>query len=294
VAKIKVYRSVNPGFELNTKGKAMKELAGKTAVITGAASGIGRALAVKLNQAGVHLALGDIDQNNLSETQGLLRRDSKISLHEVDVADRESMGRFAGEVMSAHGSVDILVNNAGITLTPTIFDDISEADFEKVINVNMWGVYLGIREFMPHLRSRPEAKIVNMSSLAGLVGLYGYTPYAMSKFAIRGLTESLQSELSGTNVSLLIVHPGGVKTNIIRNAPDLASDQQRQEAHMEFSRFAMISPEAAAGKIISAITKNKRQLVFGIDARIVTFIRGLFPGRFPSIVNAIFSQANFK
>jgi len=294
VAKIKVYRSVNPGFELNTKGKAMKELAGKTAVITGAASGIGRALAVQLNQAGVHLALGDIDQNNLSETQGLLRRDSKISLHEVDVADRESMGRFASEVMSAHGSVDILVNNAGITLTPTIFDDISEADFEKVINVNMWGVYLGIREFMPHLRSRPEAKIVNMSSLAGLVGLYGYTPYAMSKFAIRGLTESLQSELSGTNVSLLIVHPGGVKTNIIRNAPDLASDQQRQEAHMEFSRFAMISPEAAAGKIISAITKNKRQLVFGIDARIVTFIRGLFPGRFPSIVNAIFSQANFK
>jgi short-subunit dehydrogenase len=272
----------------------MKELAGKTAVITGAASGIGRALTVQLDLAGVHLALGDIDQDNLMETLKLLKQDSKISLHEVDVANRESMACFAKEVLSAHGAVDILINNAGITLTPTIFDDISEADFEKVINVNMWGVYLGIREFMPHLRSRPEAMIVNMSSLAGLVGLYGYTPYAMSKFAIRGLTESLQSELSGTKVSILIVHPGGVKTNIIKNAPDLTSDQQRQDAHLEFSRFAMISPDSAAEKIIYAIKKNKRQLVFGIDARIVTIIRGIFPGRFPSILRAIFSQATFK
>ena len=133
-----------------------------------------------------------------------------------------------------------------------------------------------------------------MSSLAGLVGLYGYSPYAMSKFAIRGLTESLQSELAGTNVSLLIVHPGGVKTNIIKNAPNLDDEQQREAAHGEFTRFALINPDTAARKILSAIKKNKRQLVFGIDARIVNFIRGMFPGRFPGILKTFFSQATFK
>ena len=217
-----------------------------------------------------------------------------MSLHRVDVADRDNMNTFASEVISEHDRVDILINNAGITLTPTVFDDIKETDFKKVIDVNMWGVYYGIRAFLPHLKSRPEAVIVNMSSLAGLVGLYGYSPYAMSKFAIRGLTEVLQSEISGSNVSLLIVHPGGVKTNIIKNAPNLSNDQQRESSHAEFSRFALIDPDAAARKILSAIRKNKRQLVFGIDARIVIFIRSMFPGRFPGILKAIFSQATFK
>jgi len=272
----------------------MKDFRGKVAVITGAGSGIGRSLAVQLSQEGVHLALGDIDQENLSQTRELLEKSGKVSLHTVDVAHREGMARFASEVISEHGKVDILINNAGITLTPTVFENISEPDFEKVIDVNMWGVYYGIREFLPHLQSRPEAVIVNMSSLAGLVGLYGYSPYAMSKFAIRGLTESLQSELAGTNVSLLIVHPGGVKTNIIRNAPDLDDEDQREAAHGEFTRFALISPATAADKIITAIKKNKRQLVIGVDARIVNFIRGMFPGRFPRILKSVFSQPTFK
>ena len=146
------------------------------AVITGAGSGIGRSLVVQLSQEGVHLALGDIDQENLSQTREKLEKSGKVSLHTVDVAHREGMARFASEVISEHGKVDILINNAGITLTPTVFENISEPDFEKVIDVNMWGVYYGIREFLPHLQPRPEAVIVNMSSLAGLVGLYGYSP----------------------------------------------------------------------------------------------------------------------
>jgi len=272
----------------------MKDFQGKVAVITGAGSGIGRSLAVQLSQEGAHLALGDIDQVNLSQTREMLGKAINVSLHTVDVAHREGMARFASEVISEHGKVDILINNAGITLTPTVFENISEPDFEKVIDVNMWGVYYGFREFVPHLRSRPEAVIVNMSSLAGLVGLYGYSPYAMSKFAVRGLTESLQSELSGSNISILIVHPGGVKTNIIRNAPDLTDEQQREEAHVVFTGAAGISPEKAAGKIISAVKKNKRQLVFGTDAVIVNFIRGMFPGRFPGILKAVFSRMTFK
>lgn len=272
----------------------MKDIKGKVAVITGAGSGIGRSLALQLNKLGADLALGDINLENLSRTRDMLENHTRVSLHRVDVAEREQMAGFSREVLAEHGHVDILINNAGITLTPTIFKSITEADFARVIDVNMWGVYYGIREFLPYLQAMPEAMIVNMSSLAGLVGLYGYTPYAMSKFAIRGLTETLQSELAGTNVSLLIVHPGGVKTNIIKNAPDLANDKQRQDAHLEFSRFALLDPEAVAAKIISAIRKNKRQLVIGIDARIVNLIRFLFPGRFPAILKTIFSQARFK
>jgi NAD(P)-dependent dehydrogenase (short-subunit alcohol dehydrogenase family) len=263
-------------------------------VITGAGSGIGRSLALQLAEEGAHLALGDINLENLSQTEEMLANVTRVSVHRVDVADRENMRTFTSEVIAEHERVDILINNAGITLTPTVFDDIPEPDFMKVIDVNMWGVYFGIREFLPHLQSRPVAVIVNLSSLAGLVGLYGYSPYAMSKFAIRGLTESLQSELAGSNVSLLIVHPGGVKTNIIKNAPDLEDEQQREAAHGEFTRFALISPDTAARKILSAIKKNKRQLVFGVDARMVNFIRGMFPGRFPSILKAVFSQATFR
>ena len=148
------------------------------------------------------------------------------------------MSQFVEEVIAEHGQVDILINNAGITLTPTVFEDISDEQYKKVIDVNMWGVYHGIRVFLPHLRTRPEAVIVNMSSLTGLVGIYGYSPYAMSKFAIRDLTESLQSELVGTNISVLIVHPGGVKTNIIKNAPDLNGTQLREEAHEIFTQVA--------------------------------------------------------
>jgi len=272
----------------------MKDFHGKVAVITGAGSGIGRSLALQLSKLGADLALGDINLENLSLTRDMLEKSNQVSLHRVDVAEREQMAGFAREVIAEHGHVDILINNAGITLTPTIFEDIPEVDFERVMHVNMWGVYYGIREFLPHLQTRPEAVIVNMSSLAGLVGLYGYSPYAMSKFAIRGLTEALQSELAGTNISLLIVHPGGVKTNIIKNAPDLANDQQRQDAHLEFSRFALLDPETVAAKIISAVRNNKRQLVIGIDARIVNMIRAMFPGRFPGILKTIFSQARFK
>jgi short-subunit dehydrogenase len=204
------------------------------------------------------------------------------------------MAQFAQDVLVEQGQVDILVNNAGITLTPTVFEDISDEQFKKVIDVNMWGVYYGMREFLPFLRTRPEAVVVNIASLAGLVGLYGYSPYAMSKFAIRGLTESLQSELVGSNVSILIVYPGGVKTNLIKNAPDLSNSEQRENAHPEFTRSAGVTPEKAAGKILSAVKKNKRLLIIGTDAKIVNSIRGMFPNSFPTILQSAFSRVTFK
>ena len=272
----------------------MKSFQTKTAVITGAGSGLGRALAIKLNQAGASLALCDLNMNGLDETRSLLPNQAlKTTLHLVDVSNRIQMQRFADEVVAQHGQVDILINNAGVSLTPKFFDDITEEQFEKVININLWGVYHGVRAFLPHLRTRPEAAIVNMSSLAGLVGLPTYSAYAMSKFAVRALSESLQSELSKTNISVLAVFPGGVKTNIIKNAPDL-KDDERESAHSSFTKYAYLTADNAAERILRATQKKKKRLIIGTDARIFFTIRTLFPNRFPSIFHTLFGQAMFK
>lgn len=272
----------------------MKSFQNKVAVITGAGSGLGRALAIQLNQAGAHLAICDLNMTGLEETRALLINSSlKSTLHRVDVASREQMQQFANEVIAQHEQVDLLINNAGISLTPRFFDDITEAQFEKVININMWGVYHGVRAFLPHLRQRPEAGIVNMSSLAGLVGLPTYSAYAMSKFAVRALSESLQSELSQTKITVMVVFPGGVKTNIIKNAPDLA-ESQRDSAHNTFTKTALLSPDAAAQKILRALQKKKRRMILGADAKLFFSIRNLFPNKFPAIFHTIFGNAMFK
>ncbi len=272
----------------------MKDFGGKTAVITGAGSGLGRNFALQLYAAGARLALCDIDMAGLEETRKLTgETGNRVSLHCVDVADRAQMMQFASQVLSHHGVVDILINNAGISFTPLTFDEISHEQFEKVININMWGVYNGIRAFLPHLRTRPEASIVNISSLAGLVGLYGYSAYSMSKHAIRGLSDALQSELGGSNVSVLSVHPGGIKTNLIKNAPNLPDDQ-REAAHTSFNKVALLSADKCVSKILRAVQKKKNHLVVGADARLVYAIKKLFPGRYPRIIQAIFSQSPFR
>jgi short-subunit dehydrogenase len=155
------------------------------------------------------------------------------------------------------------------------------------------GTYYGIREFLPHLETRPDAGIVNISSLAGLVGLYGYAPYAVSKSAVRALTEVLQSEAGGRNLTILIVYPGGVKTNIIKNAPDLV-EAQRETSHQLFTQNAWLTPDKAARKIVKAVRKRRKRLILGIDAKIVYAIRVLFPRRYPQILREVFSKMKFQ
>ena len=274
-------------------GTAIKDFHDRVAVITGAASGLGRSLAVQLYAKGARLALCDVDMPGLEETQRLTGdAGQRVSLHHVVVADRERMSEFAAEVLSQHGQVDLLVNNAGVGLTPMPFDEIPADQFDKVLNINMWGGYNGIHAFLPHLRSRPEASIVNVSSLAGLVGLYGYSPYSMSKFAVRSLSEVLQSELAGSTVNVLIVYPGGVKTNLIKNAPNL-TDDKREAAHASFSKVAFLDSHEVARKILLAVRKSKNRLILGIDAKLVYTIRNLFPRSSPKIIKAIFSKATF-
>lgn len=271
----------------------MKSFQNTVAVITGAGSGLGRAFALQLNQAGAHLALCDLNMESLEETRSLLSSQSlKTTLHTVDVSDREQMHSFADEVIAQHGRADLLINNAGITLTPTVFDDITEEQFEKIININMWGVYHGVRAFLPHLRKSPEAGIINTASLAGLIGLPFYAPYVMSKFAVNGFSEMLQCELSKTNISVLAVFPGGVKTNIIKNAPNL-TDDNREESHSSFTKSATLTPEVAVTRILRALQKKKKRIVLGVDAKFTLAIRKLFPNRFASIFHTIFSQAGF-
>ena len=162
------------------------------ALITGAGSGIGRELALQLAERGAALTLCDVDESELAETAALLQgKSGHVYTYIADVADRRRMFALAEEVTAELGQVDLLFNNAGVTLKPSCFDRISDEQFDWLLGINMWGVYNGIRAFLPHLRQRPEAAIVNMSSLAGLLGLMGYTPYAMSKFAVRGLSEAL-------------------------------------------------------------------------------------------------------
>ncbi|MBI9047084.1 MAG: SDR family oxidoreductase [Anaerolineaceae bacterium] len=272
----------------------MKDFKGKTTVITGAGSGLGRSFAVQLFAAGADLALCDVDMAGLEETRQLCGNDEqRISLHRVDVSDRHQMQMFAGDVMQKHAGVDILINNAGISLTPEIFEDISHEQFERLVNINMWGVYHGLRTFLPHLKKRPEASIINISSLAGLVGLYGYSAYSLSKSAVRGLTEALQSELYGSGVSILLVHPGGIKTNIIKNAPNLKEDE-RMAAHEKFLKIASLDPDQAVKKILLAVRRKKNRLILGMDAKLVFTLKKCFPRNYPKVIQTIFSQEMFK
>lgn len=271
----------------------MKTFEQKVAVITGAGSGIGQQFAIQLHRAGAHVALLDWNPTGLEETQQkLIAGGGRVTLHQVDVTQFDQMQASSQTILAAHGQVDMLINNAGVSLTPAPFEKIEDANFHKVIDINMWGVYHGMRCFLPALRQRPEASMVTISSLAGQLGLFGFAPYVMSKFAIRGLTETLQMELAGTHLHILAVYPGGVKTNLIKNAPGL-SEPQREAAHQAFTQSAGLTAENAVRLILRAVQKKKTRLVIGWDARIVLVIRTLFPRRYPIILKEIFSHMNF-
>jgi NAD(P)-dependent dehydrogenase (short-subunit alcohol dehydrogenase family) len=272
----------------------MKNFQNKICVITGAGSGLGREFASQLYQAGALLALCDLDQTGLENTLLVTGDDgSRVKLFHVDVSDQAAMSQFALDVEFQMGPADMLINNAGICLIPQTFEETPDGQFKKVIDVNLWGAFYGIRAFLPQLKTRSEASIVNISSLAGMVGLYGHSAYSMSKSALRGLSESLQAELSGSQVHLLLVHPGGVRTNLIKNAPNL-EDNKREKAHKNFTDMSFLTPEKTVTRIIKAVQKKKNRAIIGFDARLVLVIRTLFPRNFPKIARTIFSQANFK
>lgn len=264
----------------------MKNLAGRVAVVTGAASGIGRALCVELANSGCHLAMSDIDEAGLLETKRQIEAHRvPCSTHVVDVADRAALLQFASEVERQHGRANILINNAGVTVVDPA-ENISYDDFEWLMNINFWGVVYGCKAFLPMLKQEDEAHIVNISSLFGLMGLPLQSAYNASKFAVRGFSEALKMELSASSVGVSCVHPGGVKTEIAASARfgSEAPPGSREKLVKTFDRKARMTSEAAARKIVRGIRRNKRRIIVGADATIADWVVRLFPGTYERIL----------
>lgn len=260
------------------------------AVVTGAASGIGRALAVRLAEEGVAgIAISDVNEAGLQETAEMAARpDVAVSQHLVDVSKLDDIERFEREVIDRHGRVTHLINNAGVALVGE-FEHLSIKDFEWLMGINFWGVVYGCKAFLPHLLKEPEAHIVNVSSLFGLVAPEGQTAYCASKFAVRGFTESLRHELEDTNVSVTSVHPGGVRTNIVRNSRvgESAPNEWKAEGTELFDMIARTAPEDAAGQIINAINRKIPFLLIGRDARWTSQIARMFPDSYARIIERL-------
>ena len=257
----------------------MKSFDGKVAAITGAASGIGRALAIDLAKRGCHLALSDIDEVGLAETVTLCEGEKvKVSSHRVDVADRDAMFTWADSVVAEHGKVNLIFNNAGVAVVSTV-DSVSYADFVWIMGINFWGVVHGTQAFLPHLKDSGDGHVINISSVFGLVGIPSQSTYNAAKFAVRGFTESLREELDiqRCGVSATVVHPGGIKTNIARNARVDASGEGIAGADFvnEFDRIARTTPTSAARQILAAVQGNRRRTLIGADAHVIDFLARL-------------------
>ena len=208
----------------------MTAISGSAAAVTGAASGIGRALALELAARGCDLALADRDEAGLQQVAAEIGKDAgrKVSTHRVDVGEPAQIQEFARAAIAAHPGLNIVINNAGVALLGG-FNEVDQAQMEWLININFWGVVHGTRAFLPHLSHKPEAHIVNLSSIFGIIAPPGQTAYCAAKFAVRGFSESLRHELAMANspVKLSVVHPGGVLTNIVRNSRTGAGDHRQ-------------------------------------------------------------------
>ena len=259
---------------------------GAAAAVTGAASGIGRALALELASRGCDLALADRDEAGLQTVAAEIGRDHKrkVTTHRVDVAEPGQIADFAQAATSAHPALNILINNAGVALLGQ-FGEIDQAQMDWLFNINFWGVVHSTREFLPHLAQKPEAHIVNISSIFGIIAPPGQTAYCAAKFAVRGFSESLRHELqmAGSPIRLSVVHPGGVATNIARNSrtgTGVSDNAFRAQSIERFDTMARTTPEAAARRIIEGIEKNQPRILIGNDARMMDLLQRFRPATY--------------
>lgn len=271
----------------------MKSFSDKVAAITGAGSGIGRALALRLAQQGCHLALCDVDENGLADTVKLARQASvKVTGNRVDVADRETVYHWANRVAEEHGTVNLVFNNAGVALGSTI-EGGSYEDLEWLFGINFWSVVYGTRAFLPHLRTSGEGHVINISSVFALISVPGQGAYNASKAAVSGFTDALRMELemSGAPVSATCVFPGGIKTNIARNARADAGigklGLDAEGSREKFDRLLATDAEEAAKAILQAVEKNKRRVLVGRDAYVIDGMARLLPSAYQHVVKRL-------
>lgn len=245
----------------------MTQVAGKVAVVTGAASGIGRALALELARRGARLAISDVDTAGLAETEALVRAaGGEVRSDPLDVSQRELVLTYADTVVEHYGVVHLVFNNAGIAFTGTV-EQMSFKDIDRVMDVDFWGVVSGSKAFLPHLIASGDGHLINVSSVFGLFSVPSQSAYNAAKFAVRGFTESLRQEMlnSGQPVRVTCVHPGGIRTNIARNGEQVEG-LDHDELASSFDKLARTSPEKAAQVILRGVDKNKARVLIGIDA----------------------------
>lgn len=261
-------------------------MSGRTAVVTGAASGIGRAIAVSLARRGCHLALADVDEAGMVATAEALNKDARVTRHRLDVSDADAVAAFPARVMAEHGAVDILVNNAGVAIGGT-FEQVAAADFEWLFSINFWGVVRMTRAFLPLLKGSTEARIVNLSSVFGLIAPPGQTAYVASKFAVRGFSESLRHELKGTRVGMTVVHPGGIATSIASSArvPADLSAEEAARGKKAFQAFLKMPPDVAGETIVQAIERRRPRVIVGNDAKVASWIERLAPVSYMNLLD---------
>lgn len=258
----------------------MKNFKNKVAAITGAASGMGRTLALELARRGCHLALSDVNEAGLAETAQMASKlGVKVTTAKLNVADREAMNAWADQVVAEHGKVNLIFNNAGVALGAFI-ETVKPEDFQWIMGINFWGVVWGTQAFLPHLKQSGDGHVVNTSSLFGLLASPTQGTYNASKFAVRGFTEALRQELDLENcgVSATCVHPGGIRTNIARAAKmdDSLHAKSGGDAESARSRFDKMlnvtTAESAALQILCAVERNQRRVLVGPDAKILDFM----------------------
>ena len=254
-------------------------IAGRTAVVTGAASGIGRGIALALAKRGCNLALADLDETGLAETAAMAAG-VRVTTHRLDVADREAVAAFPAVVTAQHGGAQLLFNNAGVACGGT-FEQVAEADFEWLMNINFYGVVRMTRAFLPLLRAADEARIVNISSIFGIIAPPGQTAYSASKFAVRAFSESLRRELEAeeSTVGVTVVHPGGVATSIAKSArPPAGVNSADLEAQKErFDKFLRMPPQEAGETIVAGAEAGRARVIVGNDARFMALLERLAP-----------------
>ena len=268
----------------------MTAIRGAAAAVTGAASGIGRALALELAARGCDLALADRDEAGLQAVAAEINRGNqrKVSVHRLDVGEPGQIADFAEAAVAAHPGLNIVVNNAGVALLGQ-FNEIDQAQMDWLMNINFWGVVHATRAFLPHLARQREAHIVNLSSIFGIVAPPGQTAYAAAKFAVRGFSESLRHELqmAASPVRLSVVHPGGVSTNIVRNSragTGVTDNARRAQTIERFDAVAKTTPAAAALRIIQGIEKNQPRILIGNDARFMDLLQRFRPATYWAVL----------